>query len=431
MRLVLLENHALPSVVLSTRIEAGSFDETDARSGLANMTARMLDEGTTRRDHEQIAAALEQVGAQFGVTTGGSTTYAELHTLSRFLPSLLGLYSELLRSPAFPEDRFQLDRSRLLVDLKEKQDDAATVARDAFDELVYGKHPAHRPVEGSEATLTALSVEDLEAFHRRYYRPDRATLVAVGDFKTDTLLAGLTRAFGPWEASGDGGRPARPAVSRQGERRVRRITMDKSQTQIVLGHLGITRANPDYLPLLVMDTILGEGVGGGFTARIPYQLRDVQGLAYTVGSSITGTAGKEPGVFAASLGTEPAKADRAVAALLAEVKRIEAEPVTEKELREATRYLADSYVFDFQTNSQLADYLQAVQFYGLGWNYRQKFVETVGRVTREDLQRVARKYLDPEHYTLVVVGPDGNGAPSKPPGGAGDRPPRRSSATEK
>ncbi|HTE19790.1 MAG TPA: insulinase family protein, partial [Armatimonadota bacterium] len=179
------------------------------------------------------------------------------------------------------------------------------------------------------------------------------------------------------------------------------------QTQILLGHLGVTRLNPDYVALEVMDAILGEGVGGGFTARIPYQLRDVQGLAYTVGSSITSSVGREPGVFVSALGTDPAKEKTAVASLLKEIRRIRTAPVEEKELREAVSYLTHSFVFDFQTNTQLASYLLATQQYGLGYDYRRRFVEEVRKVTREDVLRVARKYLDPEHYTLVVVGPGG------------------------
>src|SRR5205823_4884471 len=113
-----------------------------------------------------------QVGAQFGASAGGVTSYESLHTLSRFLNSLLPLYAELLRAPAFPADRFELERSRLLVELKEKQDDAATVARDAFDDLVYGNHPAHRPVEGTEAAVRGLTAVELKRFYDRFYRPE-------------------------------------------------------------------------------------------------------------------------------------------------------------------------------------------------------------------------------------------------------------------
>jgi zinc protease len=404
-RLILLEKHDLPSVTISARITAGSNQDTDAEAGLADMTARMLDEGTHRHDYNAISSALEQVGASFSATTSRETTDATLQALSRYAGDLVPLFAELLRSPSFPGDRLEQERSRRLVELQEELDDAGIVARQEFNKLVYGAHPAHRPAGGTPQTVKALTQGALERFHERYYRPDATTLIAVGDFRTQDLLDRLTAAFGDWTATAPATSEPLPAVQRQAEARSTRIVMEKAQTQIVLGHLGITRTNPDFLPLKVMDTILGEGVSGGFTARIPYQLRDVQGLAYTVGSSITSSAGREPGVFVAALGTEPKNEKTAVAALLKEIRKIRAAPVTPQELSEAERYLADSYVFSFQTNAQLAAYLDAVQYYGLGYNYRQQFVRDVRKVSRADVERVAQKYLDPEHVTLVVVGP--------------------------
>jgi zinc protease len=159
--------------------------------------------------------------------------------------------------------------------------------------------------------------------------------------------------------------------------------------------------------LEVMDMILGTGAGGTFTARIPQQLRDVQGLAYTVGASITSTAGEEPGLFMASMGVQPKNTSRAVAGLLREIRRIRERPVTRQELDDAIRSMIGSYVFDFETNEQLADYLLEVELYGLGINYRMRYPSLVRAVTANDVLRVARRYLDPEHYSLVVVGPGG------------------------
>jgi len=405
MRLVLLEQHDLPSITFSTRVNAGAYHESDEEAGVAAMVARMLEEGTTHRGHAQVSEALEQVGATFGASAGRETSAATLLTLSLYAQELLPLYAELITSPSFPVDRLDQERSRALVELKEEDEDGGAVARKKFNKLVYGAHPGGRPASGTAATLGALRRESLEAYHRRFYRPDATTLVAVGDFHTPDLLRQLTEVFGAWQASGAARPVTFPALKRQQDRREDRGTMDKAQTQIVLGHLGIRRSDPNYLALRVMDNILGEGVGGGFTARIPYQLRDVQGLAYGVGSSTTRSAAKEPGVFVAALGTAPANERKAIAALLAEIRKIRAAPVTAAELREATNYLANSYVFEFQTNSQLAAYLDSAQYYGLGYNYRRDFVQRVKQITRADVLRVAKQYLDPEHYSLVVIAP--------------------------
>ncbi len=405
LRLVLLENHVLPSVVLSARVDAGSYQDPPSKAGLAAVVGAMLEEGTHTQNHDRISATLEQVGASFEASPGRTSTYLNLQVLSDHARSLLPIFAEMVRNPAFPTDRLELVRSQVLSGIQEQQDDASGVARQAFNALVYGDHPAGRPHDGTGASVRSLQPEDLRGFHARHYRPERTTLVVVGDFRAAEWVRELEAVFGTWARGSSTGASRLPPVERQQDVRVRRIPMAKAQTQIVLGHLGVSRKNPDYLALRVLDTILGEGVGGGFTARIPYQLRDVQGLAYGVGSSITSTAGAGPGVFVAVLGTEPAREKEAITALLKEIRRIRSAPVSTTELREAIDYLMYSYVFAFQTNGQLAEYLHAVHSYGLGYDYRQRFLREVARVTREDVQRVARKYLDPKHYSLVVVGP--------------------------
>lgn len=412
LKLVLLENHDLPSVTFSARVDTGSYFDPAGKPGVANFVARMLDQGTRSRSYEQIQGALEQVGASFSAAARKETSSAHLQTLSRYAYDLLPLYAELITAPAFPEERLDLERSKLLTELRESADDAEYVARLAFNQAIYEGHPGAQPLLGTPESVRGLTAADLAAFHRQHFQPGHTVLAVVGDFSTAEMLEKLTTAFSGWQASSE--QEAKlPEPRRQTDVRTRRITMPgKTQTQVLLGHLGIPRSNPDYTTLRVLDTVLGEGVGGGFTARIPYQLRDVQGLAYSVGSSITSTATYYPGVFIAAMGTAPEKEQAAVTGLLKEIARVRASGITEAELREAVSYLVNSYVFDFQTHEQLASYLLAVERYNLGYNYRRRFVEDVRKVSRADVLRVARQYLDPDHYTLVVVAPEGSPVPA-------------------
>jgi zinc protease len=402
--LLLLENHDLPTVTLSAQGRVGARDDAEATAGLASFTADMLEEGTRSHAHEQISETLEFVGAEFGASAGRTTTTATLRCLSRHLPPLLALYAEMITRPTFPADRVALVKSQILTAIQAADEDPGDVAERAFMEAVYGQHPNHRPTYGYARTVSAITPEQLRDFHARTYVPGAFTLVVVGDFQTDTMLAQLAHAFEGWTGMTTM-RPAPPDPPRPAAAvNVRRV-MEKAQTQIVLGHTGIRRTDPDYIPLLVMDSILGEGVAGGFTARIPYQLRDIQGLAYSVGSSITGSTGLEPGVFMAEMSTEPKNEGKAIAGLLAEIRRICAQPVTGEELREAIHYLITSYVFDFETNGQLASYLLTTNYYDLGFDYRNQFPNLLRKVTGEAVQRVAREHLDPDHYTVVIVGP--------------------------
>src|SRR6202008_2606948 len=222
------------------------------------------------------------------------------------------------------------------------------------------------------------------------------------DFKVSDMLPKIEKAFGSWAA-----RPiifpTYPQPVRQTGKRTKYIRMPAQQLNIYLGHLGITRHNPDYYALQVLDTILGGGAG--FTARIPMRLRDELGLAYTTFASITMTAGLDPGRFLAFIGTSPENMKLATEGLLNEIRRIIEEPVTVQELQDAKDYLTGSFVFAFESSPQIARFLVHAEIYGLGFDYIEKYPEYIRAVTVEDISRVARKYLDAENYSLVVVGP--------------------------
>src|SRR5262249_38846932 len=181
------------------------------------------------------------------------------------------------------------------------------------------------------------------------------------------------------------------------------VSAPKEQVNIYIGHVGIDRQNPDYYALLVMDTILGSSPG--FTSRIPRILRDEQGLAYTTFSNITGTARIDPGRFVAYIGTSPQNLERAIDGLRREIARIVNEPVTTDEIHGAKDYLTGSFVFDFQTNSQVAKFLIDAEPYRLGFDSLQKYPASIGGVTIQDVSRVARQYIHPDRMTTVVVGP--------------------------
>jgi zinc protease len=256
--------------------------------------------------------------------------------------------------------------------------------------------------------VAELTRQDLLEFHRQFFVPNNVILSIVGDFRVADLLPKVEKAFAAWQPK-PVVFPTYPPPAPQTGKRVKFITMPAQQLNIYLGHLGITRTNPDYYALQVLDTILGGGAG--FTARIPQRLRDELGLAYTTFASITMTAGLDPGRFVSFIGTSPANMQLAMDGLLNEIRRIIAEPVTAQELQDAKDYLTGSFVFAFESSPQIARFLVHAEVYGLGFDYIEKYPQFIRGITVEDVSRAARKYLDSENYTLVVVGPvaeDGN-----------------------
>ena len=406
--ILLVENPSLPTVSITASVFAGARYDPESKAGLAIMVSRLLDEGTENRTSLEIADAIESVGGAIDTDGSFERIVAMAGVLNKDVDLGLELLSDLLIRPIFPQEYVDKEKERTLAEIVSAQDRPQVVAGWAFNELVYQDHPLHRPSHGYPNTVERLTRDDLLEFHRRYFVPNNIILSVVGDFRVPELLPKIEKALGSWEAK-PVIFPIYPEPTRQNTKRLKFITMPAQQLNIYLGHLGISRTNPDYYALQVLDTILGGGAG--FTARIPQRLRDELGLAYTTFASITMTAGLDPGRFVSFIGTSPENMKLAINELLNEIRRIIEEPVTSQELQDAQDYLTGSFVFGFESSPQIARFLVHAHVYGLGFDFIEKYPHYVRAVTVNDVTRVARKYLDSENYTLVVVGPvaeDGN-----------------------
>lgn len=402
LKALFVENPAIPTISINASVLTGARYDPEEKAGLALMVSRLLDEGTKNRSSLEIAEAIESVGGAIETDGSFERIVVSISILKKDLDLGLDLLSDLLINPIFPQDYVEKEKERTLSEIASAKDRPQVLAGWAFNELIYKDHPLHRPAHGYPQTVEKLTRDDLLDFHKRYFVPNNAIVSIVGDFDIAELLPKVEHVFAGWQ-SRPIAFPVYPPASRQREPRNKIINMHAQQLNIYLGHLGVVRSNPDYYALQVLDTILGGGAG--FTARIPQKLRDELGLAYTTFASITMTAGLDPGRFVAFIGTSPENMNLAIDGLIQEIRRIVEQPVTESELQDAKEYLTGSFVFAFETSGQIARFLVHAQVYGLGFDYIDKYPEYINRVTIEDIARVARKYLDPQNYTLVVVGP--------------------------
>lgn len=400
---LLSENHTTASVSITAIVQAGSRFEPDDKAGLASLVGELIDEGTQGRTSDQIAGAVEAVGGRMITAGDYQASGVRAAFLSADVSLGLDITADVLMNATFPEDKVRQHIERRVAQLKSRLDVPRVQASDAFNEEVFKGHPLHRPPVGYEATVKTLTRDDMTEFYRRHYVPNNTILAIVGDIDKAEVKSKIEEVFSRWEKDADFKpiEPARPA--RQREPIERLISAPKEQVNIFIGHLGVERKNPDYYSLLVMDTILGSSPG--FTSRIPRILRDEQGLAYSTFSNITASAGIDPGRFVAYIGTSPENLEKAATGLRREISRIVEEPVAGFELETAKAYLTGSFVFDFQTNGQIADFLIETEVYGLGYDYLEKYPELIRAVTVEEITRITRKYLDPERLTTVVVGP--------------------------
>ncbi len=402
MVVLLSENHTNSSVSINATVQAGSRFERDEKAGLASLVGELIDEGTATRNSDQIAEAVEAVGGRF-ITLGD---YQSSGVRSAFLSSDISLGLEItadvLMNATFPEDKVWQHVERRRAQIKSRLDVPRVQASDEFNEEVFKGHPLHRPPVGYEHTVRSLTRADMIDFYRRYYVPNNTILTVVGDINKAEVKQRIEDVFGKWEKVADFTPPVIPRPARATAPVEKFIAAPKEQVNIFMGHLGVERTNADYYSLLVMDTILGSSPG--FTSRIPRILRDEQGLAYSTFSNITASAGIDPGRFVAYIGTSPENLKKATEGLRREITRIFEEPVTGEELESAKAYLTGSFVFDFQTNAQIAEFLIEAEIYKLGYDYLEKYPELIRATTVEEIARVTRAHLDPARLTTVVVG---------------------------
>ncbi|HYP28161.1 MAG TPA: pitrilysin family protein [Blastocatellia bacterium] len=406
--LLLSENHSTPSAAINAVVRAGSRFEPDDKAGLASLVGELIDEGTETRTSQEIAFAVEEVGARLGTFGEYQSSGAQATLLSKDIALGLEIISDVLMNATFPEDKIRQQVDRRLAQIKSRLDVPRVQASDIFNKVVFKGTPQHRPPVGYEESIRGLTRQDMIDFYRQYYVPNNTVISIVGDIDKQAVKAIVEERFGPWERSEQLSLPELPSPKMQAGPIEKFIHAPKEQVNIFIGHVGIDRRNPDYYTLRVMDTILGSSPG--FTSRIPRILRDEQGLAYTTFSNITGSAGIDSGRFIAYIGTSPDNLEQALAGLRREIARIVAEPVTLEELETAKSYLTGNFVFDFQSNSQVADFLIDAEVYGLEFDYLERYPEIIRGITVDDVTRVTRKYLDPRRLTTVVVGPvDQNG----------------------
>jgi zinc protease len=402
LQIIYVERHELPVVMTTLLIKASPLQEDTQKAGTAYLTGKMLTEGTAKRKSLDISHQTDYIGASLVTSVNSDFTAISLSVLKKDVDTGFDLFSDIVLHPSFHSDELSRRKTLLSGALKQKEEDQSYVAGRAFSKIIFGTFPYAGPVEGSIESIARINRDDTVRFYDRYYRPDNAILVVVGDLGRDELLKLVNRYFAAWKASAKNERqlsPAeyvRPALNQP---RTEVIDRDVTQANIVIGHKGIARANPDYYAVQVMNYILG---GGGFSSRLMKIIRDDLGLTYGINSSFASNL--YPGAFEIEVQTKNESAGQVIAETLKQVRRIRAEGVTDEELRDAKNYLIGSFPLRLETSRKIADFLTAVQFYNLGDDYIDKYKDYVGNVTREDVLRIARKYLNDQDIEIIVVG---------------------------
>lgn len=398
--LVVTEKHNLPLVAFSINFVGGEDNyEPAAKVGVADFTSQMLSEGTASMTADQLSEAQQMLGINIFSTVGGEGGSIRFTSLTSSFEQAVGLVADMLLHPTFPDDALERIRGRTLVQLRQAKDRPNSIASDVFAKVLYGDdHPYGRVM--TETSATAISRDDIVAFHSTYYRPGRAVITVTGDVRPAAVKAALEKAFAGWAAGGAPPTWKYPPVP--GAKPTTIYLVDKphsAQSVFAIGLPGPPRETPDYYAIEMMNTLLG----GLFQSRLNHNIREVKGYSYGVGSGFQ--FGHGPGAFRAGGGIVTAKTDSALIEFMKEFRGVEgAVPFTDDEITQGRQSLIQSLPRRFASVNGINASIAAIFTDGLPQTYYRDFPAKINAVTREDMLRVAKTYIDLSHLNIVIVG---------------------------
>lgn len=391
-----------PGVSVRFRVPAGSLRDPEGKEGLAVLTARSLLRGTARRRFADINDFTDDLGATVGVDAGRINVEVAVRCLREDLPAMIALAGEVLRDPSFPPEEVERVRNELLTGIREADQDTRSTAERALRRLLYpAPHPLGRRSSGDLESVPGITRDELANFHAESFGPRGAVVAVVGGIPDVGAAAErIAAVLGDWRSGAEpvGDPPAAPA--RTETESSREAIPGKSQADLAIGLPTIPRSHPDYYALDVANLILGRL---GLMGRMGANVRDKQGLAYYAFSGLE--AGREGSVWAARAGVDPANVERARDAILDELRRITSEPASDEELADAKSYLTGVLPLALETNDGVAATLLAIEYFGLGLDYLDRYPGIIGALTIEDVLSAASTHLDPELVAVGIAGP--------------------------
>jgi predicted Zn-dependent peptidase len=390
----------VPLVQANLVVFAGSGDDSAGKFGVASMTAAMLDEGAGSRSALEIADAVDFLGAN--LTTGGNfdESVVRLNVPVLRLGDALPLMADVALRPTFPQQDLDRLRQERLTALLQARDDPQAIAPRAFQRIVFGAmHRYGTSANGTETTLKSFTPMDLRAFHDAFYQPSNATLVVVGDIRTDEVMPMLEKSFGVWKNAAAVRRAVVPTAPQLTTGQI--YLVDKpgaAQSVIQIGWVGVPRSTPDYFRIQVTNTILG----GSFSSRLNQNLREEHGYAYGAGSGFDMRL--SAGTFVARAAVQTDKTADALHEFFNELNAIGAKPVSDAELTRGKNYVALGFPAQFETMGDLSRQIEDLIVYKLPDDYYQRYVPEILKVTAADVQKTAATYIQPSKFAVVVVG---------------------------
>ena len=393
----LLEDHELPLVYLRAMVRTGSYLEADDKVGLTDLVGTVMRTGGTEKmTGDQIDEELEYVAGSVETFVGDESGGASLNILKKDFDRGLEIFADVLTHPVFDQKKIDLRKHSMMEAIRRRNDNPGDITRREWRRLVYAGHPFARI--STMKSVASITRQDLVDFHQKYFFPNNVILTATGDFTEAELMAKLEKAFAGWKPREEKIPPA-PEVALKFAPSLNHIQKKIPQTNIRMGHLGVTKSDPDWYALEVMDNILGSG---GFVSRLMREVRSNRGLAYSVGSAVTG--GRTRGVILASCQTKVASTVETMTLMTEIIKGMQEKPVTPEELKIAKDSILNSFVFQFTSSYGIATQQADLEYLGLPPDWLETYRDKIAAVDADAVMAVAKKHLHPDQMTIMVVG---------------------------
>ncbi|MBI4245006.1 MAG: insulinase family protein [Planctomycetes bacterium] len=401
--LILKPISIFPITYIRTFAEVTSADDPKDRSGLAHITGSMFDEGiktpTKEWDYNKIADFVESKGSVIQTHTNGIA----IKTLSRYVVDMLEICRDVLVYSSFPEERLQKIKNDTITEIRSRKDDPRHELMNVFRENVYYGTPLTSPDIGYESSVASISRDEVIGFYLRFYRPENTTIVIAGDFNQAEVLGCIRKYFMDWKVEGEF-HPNSYSFVPVPPKQLVMIKKQTFQSNIIFGHVGTTRENPDFYKLRVLETILGRGPL--FYDRLSSQIREKNGLAYEVWGVLTRDADKFPGTVAIYIGTENKNRDKALQMAKDIVADFAANGPTLQELEGSKEYVLRSLFSQWETIEGYAYYLLNVVRFNKQFDFYREIARSVSELDLETARRLSGEYLRPDELITVIAGPE-------------------------
>ena len=396
---LVLERRTIPLVQFRLLVKSGSTSDPAGREGTAALVARLLKRGTKARPAGQYFEEVEFVGGTIDTTAGPDASYVWAEFATRDMEVGFNLLSDLVQNPAFRPEEFEKEKRLALADIVDALDDPARVAQKAFASWLYGTHPYGRPVDGNERSVQAITRDDAVSFYASRYVPNNAVLAIVGDVDAKQAARSADRYFSAWKRRTVTAGAIAEATPVRGRKVLLVDKPDATQSQIRFGNVAIRRADADYFPLIVGNTVLG----GGFTSWLVSEVRVKRGLTYSIASRVETL--RSSGSFSVSTFSKNASVLETIQVALDQVRRLRGGDLPPEDLDKARSYLAGLYPLRIESPEDLAAEILNVDLFGLDPDYINQYQKRVRSAGADAVKRVAARRLPMDDLAIVVVGP--------------------------